>query len=146
MTEGGVSIFDITRLHKSALQSWLKEKTEIEICRLESAHNLFGNCFGWYSFLRGCQFFCDGSLDGRLWRLFFSILFHYHSQHSCKWYSEDDTENTPERCSSKHDDKYKKWRQIERFAHYLRDEEIILDSLYDKIECYYDSCRFPSES
>jgi hypothetical protein len=46
VTEGGVSIFDITRLHKSNLQSYLKEKTEIKICRVESAHGLFGSCFG----------------------------------------------------------------------------------------------------
>ena len=146
MTEGGVSIFDITRLHKSALQSWLKEKTEIEICRVESAHSLLGNCFGWYSFSRSCQFFCHYFVLRFCFRRFLlAILFYDHSEHPCEWDSEDDTENSTERGSCEHDDKNEKGGEVQCFTHHLGDEEVVLDTLYDEIKSYYDSCRLPPE-
>lgn len=72
-----------------------------------------------------------------------AILFEDDPYDPCYRDSEYDPEDSAERGSEKHDDEYKKWREIERFAHHIGDEDIVLCLLYDDIEYDYDRRDFP---
>ncbi len=70
----------------------------------------------------------------------------YDSYDSSNRNCEDDTEYTTEWCTSDHDDEYEEWREVERLAHHVWNEEVILYTLDDEIECYYTKCHLPSDT
>ena len=72
-----------------------------------------------------------------------AILFEDDPYDSCYRDGEYDPEDSAERGSEKHDDEYKKWRKIERLAHDVGNEKIILDLLDHDIEYEDDECYFP---
>ncbi len=74
---------------------------------------------------------------------FFSILFENYSYRSGHRNSEYDSENTAERSTDNHHNKYEKWWKIQRSTHDIRDEEVVLCLLDADIENHHSCCDFP---
>lgn len=70
----------------------------------------------------------------------------HHMNDSSDWDSENNTSNSPKRSPCKHNNKNEKWRKIERFAHNIRNKNIILELLDDDIEDNNDKCCLPRSS